>query len=255
VCPDITTDQARSRSGPATGPTTTPQGRGHRPFGAPCSAPWPRARATPTRRSPPAGVARYILSVERSLEPPDVSVGVTRQMRQHVRNRPPGQPARRANLLVGDVLHPRDQPRVCGPAQLDRRGGISVQITRHSPQPPTRRHVCAVSHSVCQLGALVSGQKTDRTLRGAAGPRRVGGKSSQPSGTPIVLNLDPFYHDRPLPTAALNGRYGWRSANRHLRRSVTDWCPIAATDRFRAGCDYLKFLRSGAQIGQFCSLG
>jgi hypothetical protein len=25
--------------------------------------------------------------------------------------------------------------------------------------------------------------------------------------------------------------------------------------RFRAGRDYLKFLRSGAQIGQFCGLG
>ena len=111
----------------------------------------------------PAGVARYILSPECSLEPPDVSVGVTRQMRQHVRNRPPGQPARRANLLVGDVLHPRDQPRVCGPAQLDRRSGIGVQITRHSLQPPTR-HQCAVSHSVCQLAAMRGPPSRVRTV-------------------------------------------------------------------------------------------
>ena len=51
VCADITTDQARSRSGPATGPTTTPQGRGHRPFGAPCSRPAARVRPG-TARSP-----------------------------------------------------------------------------------------------------------------------------------------------------------------------------------------------------------
>ncbi len=35
VCTHITTDRARSRAGPATGPTATPQGGEHRLFGAP----------------------------------------------------------------------------------------------------------------------------------------------------------------------------------------------------------------------------
>src|ERR1700722_8290517 len=54
ICTHITTDQARSRSGPAIGPTATPQGGEHRLFGAPGQVPWPTARATPMRRSPPA---------------------------------------------------------------------------------------------------------------------------------------------------------------------------------------------------------
>ena len=171
---------------PRCGPIPAPAGAGQRPGRQRCQ---PRT-AVPLRRSrrlaaPAAGVTRYILSPQRSPEPPDVSVGVTRQMRQHVRNRPPGQPARRANLLVGDVLHPRDQPRVCGPAQLDRRSGISVQITRHSLQPPTRvTHVPSAIHSASWQPGFLGSRRTERCGRHAA--RRVGRKVAQASGTLTV---------------------------------------------------------------------
>ena len=302
-CTHITTGQARSRSGPATGPTATPQGGEHRLFGAPGQAPWPKARATPMPRSPPAsrtagsrgrdrhgapqppgpppgaGAGRPVVvaaqlgcghpaAALRSQHQFQPTLAVSRSATMSTADRrapssispfrcadPPGSavhplldaPASRRTcpsalrarcVSTCATVHPGNRlgertcssvmcstlatSRACAARHTQSPQRISVQITRHSLQPPTRRH------ALCRQPFSLPAESTDfraedgRTLRGATGPRRVGRKSAQASGTAIVLNLDPFHHDRPLPTAALNGRYGWRSANRHLRPSVTE---------------------------------